>query len=129
MKTLMGEPPGVSDIELRVVAEIIRRIEAGGPLRREWLRAPDLSDEEKRRLRGAFIELRTAMPRVCCTAPVKPPCAKEPISSHSIGRGGPLTLLGTTGHVRLLSYGQIIGEPDAEMKLVELKRKLAGPKK
>jgi len=121
--------PRLADIDLAVVAEIIRRIEAGEALKQEWLEAgaAPLSDDEKRRLRGAFIELRNAQPRVACTAPIQPPCGVKPIRSHSMGRRGPLALLADKGHVRLLSYSQTIGEPDVEMKLVGVREATTFP--
>jgi hypothetical protein len=121
--------PREPDIELAVVAEITRRIEAGEALKPEWLGAgaAPLSDDEKRRLRGAFIELRKAVPRVACTAPIQPPCGVKPIRSHSMGRRGPLALLADKGHVRLLTYSQTIGEPDVEMKLVGVREATTFP--
>ena len=72
--------PREADIDLAIVTEIIRRIEAGEALKQEWLGAgaAPLSHDDRRRLRGAFIEVRQAMPRVACTAPKAsweiPPC-------------------------------------------------------
>jgi hypothetical protein len=103
-----------SHIDVNRLADIVARVQRGdpNPVDPAWLeRLPPLSKAEQGRLKGAFASNRQLQPPLACMAPVQPPCEKKPIDSHSMQRGGPLSVLAEDDRVIVLRYSQSIVEP------------------
>ena len=102
------------------------RMERGDrvPIDPAWLDGlSPLSEEERRRLKGAFAHNRRLQPALTCMAPTVPPCEKPPINSHSMQRGGPLSVLADNHHVLVLQYSQsIVDRAETFMELTPIRR-------
>jgi hypothetical protein len=96
-------------VDVDRLADVITRMERGDeiPLNPAWLgEIPPLSDAQRGQLKGAFARARLLQPPLSCMAPTDPPCERPPIESHSMQRGGPLSLLAEDHMVLVLRYSQ-----------------------
>jgi hypothetical protein len=104
----------IDRIDLDRLAEVVARMERGDqvPIDPAWLEgAPPLSAEQRGRLKNAFARNRELQPPLACMAPTDPPCDQPPIGSHSMQRGGSLSVLAEESQVMVLRYAQSFAEP------------------
>jgi hypothetical protein len=111
-------------IDVDRLADVMARMERGDrtPIDPAWLKElSPLSDAERGRLKGAFARNRQLQPPLTCMAPTLPPCEKPPIDSHSMQRGGPLSVLAENHRVLVLRYSQsIVDRADTYMELTPI---------
>jgi hypothetical protein len=118
-------------IDVERLADVMARMERGDrvPIDPAWLDGlSPLSEEERRRLKGAFAHNRRLQPALTCMAPTVPPCEKPPINSHSMQRGGPLSVLADNHHVLVLQYSQsIVDRAETFMELTPIRKATVFP--
>lgn len=121
----------MESIDIDRLKEIMERLQRGDrfPINPEWLKgSAPLSDSERGQIKGIFARNRQLQPHLTCMAPVFPRCEKPPIDSHSMQRGGPLSMLAEKHHVFVLRFAQSIVEQDSTyMQLTPIKRATVFP--